>query len=147
MLISFVVLFRLWSPRQLDAPADSCAASRLTINVMKTKVSDVEHCKSTPLAFLYGTNDIEQVGELRCLGMLVHGTKGLSPTVEWLCKAARSAMFGLQLSIQPGMQDPVLNCKLFDTLVRPIISYCCKICYALGGNAALDDLERICCLV
>ena len=53
-------------------------------------------------------------------------------------------MFGLQRRCQQlSIHDPVLKCKLFDTLVRPILCYCCEIWYVLRGKAVLDDLERI----
>ncbi len=89
---------------------------------------------------------IEQVNAFKHLGMLMHGTKGLSPAIDLLCKAARRAMFGLQCQCQQlSIHDPVfpLKRKLFDTLVRPILCYCCEFWYVLGGKAALDDLERI----
>ena len=110
----------------------------------KTKILVFEHRKSTTPAFLYGGKDIEQVDEFKYLGMLMHGTKDLSPAIDLLCRAARRAMFGLQRRCQQlSIHDPVLKCKLFDTLLRPILCYCCEIWYVLGGKAALDDLERI----
>ena len=130
--------------KQLDVLAEFCASRGLTVNVNKTKILVFEHRKSTTPAFLYGDMDIEQVDEFKYLGMLMHGTKGLSPAIDLLCKAARRAMFGLQRRCQQlSIHDPVLKCKLFDTLVRPILCYCCEIWYVLGGKAALDDLERI----
>ncbi len=53
-------------------------------------------------------------------------------------------MLGLQHRCQQlSIHDHVLKCKLFDTLVRPILCYCYKIWYVLRGKAALDDLEQI----
>lgn len=87
---------------------------------------------------------IEQVDEFKYLGILTHGTKGLSPALELLCKAAKRAMFGLQRRCQQlNIQDPVLKCKLFDTLVRPILCYCCEVWSVLGSKSDLKDLERV----
>ena len=53
-------------------------------------------------------------------------------------------MFGLYRRCQQlSIHDPVLKCKLFDTLVKPILCYCCEVWYALGSQAALDELERV----
>ena len=100
--------------------------------------------KSVTPAFLYEGNVIDQVDEFKYLGNLTHGTKGLSPALELLCKAAKRAMFGLQRRCQQlNIQDPVLKCKLFDTLVRPILCYCCEVWSVLGSKSDLKDLERV----
>ena len=96
------------------------------MNVKKTKTLVFEHQKSATPAFLYGTDVIEQVDEFKYLGMMMHGTKGLTPALELLCTAARRAMIGLRRRCQQlHMHDPVLKCQLFDALVRPILCYCC----------------------
>ncbi len=110
--------------KQLDVLPESCAAREVTVNVNTTKILVFEHRKSTTPVFLHGERDIEQVDEFKYLGMLMHGTKGLSPAIDLLCKAARRAIFGMQHRCQQlSIHDPVLKCKLFDTLVRPIL--CC----------------------
>ena len=92
---------------------------------------------------MYDGNVIEQVDEFKYLGILTHGTKGLSPALELLCKAAKHAMFGLQRRCQQfNIQDPVLKCKPFDILVRPILCYCCEVWSVLGSKSDLKDLER-----
>ena len=130
--------------KQLDILAAFCDARGLTVNVSKTKTLVFENRRSEVPPFQYAGNSIERVDEFKYLGILMHGTKGLSPAIEFLCKAARRAMFGLQRRCQQlGIHDPVLKCKLFDTLVKPIMCYCCEIWSALGCKRAIDDLERI----
>ena len=130
--------------KQLDILAEFCLARGLSVNVKKTKTLVFERRKSVTPAFLYEGNVIEQVDEFKYLGILTHGTKGLSPALELLCKAAKRAMFGLQRRCQQlNIQDPVLKCKLFDTLVRPILCYCCEVWSVLGSKSDLKDLERV----
>ena len=130
--------------KQLDILAAFCAARGLTVNVKKTKTLVFEHRKSATPAFLYAGEPVEQVDEFKYLGILMHGTRGLSPAIEFLCKAARRAMFGVYRRCQQlSIHDPVLKCKLFDALVKPILCYCCEIWYVLGSQAALDDMERV----
>ena len=74
----------------------------------------------------------------------MHGTKGLTPAMEYLCKAAKRAMFGLQRRCQQlRIQDPTLKCKLFDTPVKPILCYGCEIWSVLGCKSAFADLESV----
>ncbi len=74
----------------------------------------------------------------------MHCTKGLSPAIEYLCEAAKRAMFGVQRRCQQlKIHDPVLKCKLFDTLVKPILCYCCEVWSILGTKTALESMERI----
>ena len=127
--------------KQLDILGAFCAARGLTVNVKKTKTLVFEHGTSATPAFLYEGDPIEQVEEFKYLGILMHGTRGLSPAIEFLCKAARRAMSGLYRRCQQlSIHDPVLKCKLFDTLVKPILCYCCEVWYALGSQAALDEM-------
>ena len=115
----------------------------LAVNVKKTKTLVFEHRRCSSIAGDAG-DPIEQVDEFKYLGILMHGTSGLSPAIEFLCKAARRAMFGLYRRCQQlSIHDPVLKCKLFDTLVKPILCYCCEVWYALGSQAALDEMERV----
>ena len=74
----------------------------------------------------------------------MHETKGLTPAMKYLCKAAKRAMSGLERRCQQlRIHDPTLKCKLFDTLVKPILCYGCEICRALGCKPAIADLERV----
>lgn len=51
---------------------------------------------------------------------------------------------GLQRRCQQlSIHDPTLKCKLFDTLVRPILCYCCEVWSVLGNDTALAELERV----
>ena len=107
------------------------------MNVKKTKILVFEARKSSHTSFYFNGDIIDQVDEFKYLGILMHGTKGLSPAIEYLCKAAKRAMFGLQRRCQQlSIHDPVLKCKLFDTLVKPIFYYCCEVWSVLGSKTA-----------
>ena len=116
------------------------------MNVKKTKTMIFEHanCGSPRPTFLFAGEPIEQVDEFKYLGALMHSTKGLSPAIAYLHKAARRAMFGMYRRCRElHIHDPALRLKLFDTLVKPILTYCCEVWSVLGPKAALDDMERI----
>ena len=110
----------------------------------KTKALVFEARKINMPPLLYAGKAIEQVDIFKYLGVQMHGTKGLTPAMEYLCKAAKRAMFGLQrLCQQLRIHDPTLKCKLFDTLVKPILCYGCEIWSVLGCKSAIADLERV----
>ena len=130
--------------RQLDSLYAFCIYRQLTINVAKTKALVFEVRENAMPPFLYAGNATEQVDIFMYLGVQMHGTKGLTPAMKYLCKAAKRAMFGLQRRWQQlRVHDPTLKCKLFDTLVKPILCYGCEIWSVLGCKSAIADLERV----
>ena len=59
------------------------------------------------------------------------------------CAREPSAKFGRQRHCQQLIiSGPVLECKLFDTLLRPILCYCCEVWSVMGSKSDLKDLER-----
>ena len=110
----------------------------------KTKALVFEARKNAMPTLLYAGNAIEQVDIFKYLGVQMHGTKGLTPAMENLRKAAKRAMFGLQRRCQQlRIHDPTLKCKLFDTVVKPILCYGGDIWSVLGCKSAIADLERV----
>ncbi len=58
--------------------------------------------------------------------------------------STKRSMYGVQRRcLQLQIHDPALNCKLFDTLAKPILCYCCEVWTVLGTKAALESMERI----
>ena len=105
-----------------------------------------QHANCTPSkpSFVYAGEPFEQVDEFKYLGALMHTTGGLTPAIAYLHQAARRAMFGLYLRCQQlHVHDPALKLKLFDTLVRTVLSYCCEVWSIWDSKAALADLERV----
>ena len=71
--------------KQLDILSRFCVARGLTVNVKKTKILVFEARKSSHTFFHFKGDVIDQVDEFKNLGMLMHGTKGLSPALdEWI---------------------------------------------------------------
>ena len=90
---------------------------------------------------------IDQVQEFEYLRNMLHGTKDLGPALEYLCKAAKRAISGhqckcQQLIIHDLMLQFQLLCKLFDTLVKPILCYCCEVWSIHECRSALESLKR-----
>ena len=121
--------------RQLDILQEFCAARGLKVNVQKTKNMVFEPCKSHTSPFSHAGANIEQLNILKYLGISMHGTCGLSTATEILCQAAKRAKFGLLRQCQQlHICDPIVKCKLFDTLVKPILCYGCQIWSITSGK-------------
>ena len=67
---------------------------------------------------------MERVETYKYLGFVFLATKNMFVGTSFLVAAARKAMIAmLQRCAELGIRDPALQCKLFDTLVLPILSY------------------------
>lgn len=103
-----------------------------------------EHQNSQTPRFTYAGNEIEQVENFKYLRMIMTYTRTLTPAIEYLCKAATRAMFGLQRRCQQlHPHDPIIKYKLFDTLVKPILCDGCEVWCIVANKSDLDKLERI----
>ena len=68
----------------------------------------------------------------------------LTPAIDHLCKAATRAMFGVQRRCQQlHLHDLIIKCRLFDTLVKPILCYGCEVWSIVGNKSDFEKLERI----
>ena len=57
---------------------------------------------------------------------------------------ARKALFAMYGRCrQLHIHEPQLRCKLFDALVRPILSYSCELWALAGGAVAMKQLEKV----
>ena len=146
MFADDIALFS-YSPRglqhQLNILQEFCTARGLKVNVLKTKTMVFESRRTHTPPFTYAGAAIDQVEMFKYLGTTMHATRGLTAALETLCKAAKRAMFGLHSRCQQlHIHDPIVKCKLFDALVKPILCYGCEV-WSIGGNkAALAELER-----
>ena len=62
------------------------------------------------------------------MGFVIHATKKLTFGTDALVATAKKALFAMRRrSALLGIRDPALQCKLFDTLVLPILSYGCEV--------------------
>ena len=87
---------------------------------------------------------VERMDRYKYLGFVFHATKGLHFGTEALLAVARKALFAMRRRCALlGIRDPALQCKLFDTLVLPILSYGCEV-WGVDANcgAAAETLHK-----
>ena len=77
---------------------------------------------------------VEMVNSYKYLGFIFHATKGLTFGTTFLVAAAKKAMFAMrQQCALLVIRDLAMQCKLFDTLVLPILSYAYEV-WAVSPN-------------
>ena len=85
--------------------------------------------KATCQAFSFNGNEAKRVESYKYLGFeSLHATKNLAHGVSQLVSAAKKAMHAMNRrgAILP-ISDPEQRCKLFDSLVLPILSYASEV--------------------
>ncbi|KAL3134763.1 hypothetical protein ABBQ32_14214 [Trebouxia sp. C0010 RCD-2024] len=114
--------------RQLNALASFCEERQLTVNLSKTKVVVFEPRHSEMSDFVLNAAVVERVESYKYLGFVLHATKAMTFGTTYLVAAARKAMFAMRRRCALlGIRDPAMQCKLFDTLVLPILTYACEV--------------------
>ena len=129
---------------QLNILAEFCQSRGLNVNVNKTKVIVFSHRHTVCPPFVLGGEEIARVETFEYLGLFFHETRGLSCGMEQLVASARKALFAMLASCRRlHIHDPRLRCKLFDALVRPVLSYACEVWAVTGNTTALKQLEQV----
>ena len=113
--------------RQLDALQQFCHQRQLSVNLTKTKVI-TSGSKAASQAFISNSNEVEQVESYKYLGFEFQATKNLAHSVSQLVSSAEKAMHSMnrRCALLP-ISDPELRCKLFDSLLLPILSYASEV--------------------
>ena len=104
---------------------DYCKKWKLEVNLSKTNVIPMGKGK-IPLAtkFRIGVEEIKITNTYKYLGTIINSNGSFTHAKKDLKQKGMKALFSIWKSISPGNRPPVnLACKLFDTMVKPIILY------------------------
>jgi hypothetical protein len=125
----------------LDVLQAFCCERQLTVNVKKTKVVVFEACKSVCQAFQYEGEATEQLNSFKYLSVELHGTNGMQAAIQRLAMLGKKAVFALRRRCaELRIFNPVLQCQLFDALVKPVLSYGCEV---WSDHMAREQLEVV----
>ena len=83
--------------------------------------------KNFDLEFHIGKQNIDIVHEYTYLGTRISSTGNFNVSLEHLKEKALHALFGLRKNTDISRLKPSLACKIFDTMITPILSYNCEI--------------------
>ena len=110
----------------LDNLNSYCNRWKLKINIPKPKVIVFSKGKrkTDNLKFYIENKKIEVVGKYKYIGVIVSYNGNLKFADEQLCNKGLKAVFSLKSKILDlNFSDMKLKLKLYDSLIRPIISY------------------------
>jgi len=101
----------------------------LDVNSKKTKIMIFQKRakKNSDLEFHIGKQNIEIVHEYTYLGTRISSTGNFNVPLEHLKEKALHALFGLRKHTDISRLKLSLACKIFDTMIAPILSYNCEI--------------------
>jgi hypothetical protein len=124
--------------KQIDVLSEFYVERQLVINVNKTKVVVFEKHRSAAPEFTYKGTTIERVQLFRYLGLELHSTRGMAVAIDKLTAVGKKALFALRCRCNDlSITDPEVMCQLFDSLVRPILSYACEVWTGYTGAKGL----------
>jgi len=115
--------------RQLDLLHQFCQSQDMEVNEAKTEIVVFRKPRqqfTTPAGgWKYNGHPITVSEEFRYLGIIFHGTKGISCAVKSLAAAARRAMWAMFSRFKmAGISDLAMKRRLYTSLVMPIMQYC-----------------------
>jgi hypothetical protein len=142
--------------RQLDALHSFCLSSQLDVNLAKTEVVVFNPPRPpTPSAaapphaatWHFGGSAVTVSDSYRYLGITFHNTRGITTAPTHLHAAGQRALHALYARCSElGITTPSLMCRLFDSLIAPILSYAAEVWAFVPGatknRAAAETLHR-----
>ena len=145
--------------KNLDNFSEYCDKWQLTVNCKKTKtmVISTSNKNFNNPKFYYKKDVLEQVKEFKFLGNMISKNGNLVPAAQALSKKALKVMYAIKTYTNSLNEiPPNLSSHLFDSLVRPILTFNCEIWYmdiyrsffnssirASSTNKTVDELSYI----
>jgi hypothetical protein len=130
--------------KQIDVLSKFCVERQLVINVSKTKVVVFKKRRNAAPEFTYRGTTIEWVQSFRYLGLELHSTRSMTVAIDKLTAAGKKALFALRRRCNDlSITDPEVMCQLFDSLVRPVLSYACEVWIGCTRAKGLQQAEQV----
>jgi hypothetical protein len=130
--------------QQIHVMSEFCVERQLVINVSKTKVVVFEKHRNATPKFTYRGTTIERVQSFKYSGLEFHSTRGMAIAIAKLTVAGKKALFVLRRRCNDlSITDPEVMCQLFDSLVRPVLSYACEVWTSCTGAKGLQQAEQV----
>ena len=109
-----------------------CDNWQVTLNIKKTKTMIFQQNLVTPKTnpIFYKNEQLENVSEYKFLGSVLKSNGNLKSSMEDLAKKARKVMFSLKSHTMSLGDLPInVSTNLFDTLVKPILTFNLEVSY------------------
>jgi hypothetical protein len=117
--------------QQLDLLFEFCTRKGLKVNLETTEIVVYRKAGSKlpqGLQWLYEGHQVRVSDSFRYLGVWLHSTKGLSVARDALKAVGQEAMWAMLGRFKHmQLRDLYLKTHMFDTLVKPVLSYGCEV--------------------
>ena len=114
--------------KALDGLSTYCKLWQLEVNTDKTKVMVISKRKTkVNTIFRYNNQVIEKVDQFQYLGVVFNSRGNFFQAKKHLHTQASKAMHSLLKNIRSNSLPVDLSLQLFDSLVMPILLYCCEV--------------------
>ena len=108
----------------LNTLSSYCNSRMLKINPKKTKIIIFQKCKRKCDSSFYICNEkIDIVQNYTYLGTCISSTGNFTLSLDHLRQKALHALFSLRRNIDFKTLKPSLACKIFDSMISPILTY------------------------
>ena len=108
-----------------------CDMHGLTVNVGKTAVvvfSQEQESVQPKANIFYKGSRIQQLDEYKYLGIFFHWQKGAKKGGELMLQVANKALHAMHRQARAEqICSPIVLCRMFDTLIFPIMAYGCEV--------------------
>lgn len=132
--------------KQLDTLHSFCLASELNVNLAKTEVVvfNPPRRAHSPNTWLFNGSPVTTSQQYRYLGIIFHHRTGAHAAPTHLHAAGERALHALyRRCTELQIHTPTLLCRLFDSLITPVLSYGCEV-WALAAPATqLSTPEKL----
>ena len=129
---------------QLNALHAFCVNRGLTVKDLAKTKAVVFNQRTYKANLVFAGQAVEQVDRYKYLGLVMHQNGTFTCAVESLKSAAQRALFALQARCaELGIVDTQLRFKLYDAVVKPVLSYGCEVWVPLVSDSSLEELERV----
>ena len=93
---------------------------------------------------MFAGQAMEQADRYKYLGLVMHHNGSFMCAGESLQNAAQRALFALQAHrAELGILNPKLKCKLYDAVVKPVLSNGCEVWMPLISASGIHKLEKV----
>ena len=108
----------------LNALAQYCTSWMLQINPKKTKIMVFQkRAKKYECNFYIDKEKIDTVQNYTYLGTRISSSENFTLSLDHLREKALHALFALRRHVDLSRLKPSLACKIFDTMISPILTY------------------------
>jgi sorting nexin-29 len=120
---------RLQAQAMLNTLSDFCAATCMTVNVAKSEVVVFNtNSSASTCTLLYNGQAMPIKPSFVYLGITLDALEGLGPVLTARLTKAKAAMHGMfRRCYELGIHNVGMQCRLFDTLVQPVLNYGCEV--------------------